>query len=65
MMKLQGSEKGATLLELVVGLTIVALIALGVVGLINHEVKSTATARACVTNANEIENAARWLSQDG
>ena len=64
-MKLQGSEKGTTLLELVVGLTIVALIVIGVVGLINHEVKSTATARACVTTADEIESAARWLSQDG
>ena len=64
-MRRQNSQKGATLLELVVGVAITGLIVLGVVGIISHEVKSTATARACVTVADEIENAARWLSHDG
>lgn len=64
MMKWQGSQKGATFLELTVGLAIVSMIGIGVVGLINHELTSTATARACVTTAHEIKHAARWVSQD-
>ena len=65
MMKRQNKQKGATLLELVVGMAITGLIVLGVVGLIGHEMRSTATARACVTVSDEIENAARWISHDG
>lgn len=64
-MEWQNNQKGTTLLELTIGLAIVALIGTGVVGLINHEVKSTATARACVTIADEIENAAYQISKDG
>ena len=64
MMKWQGSQKGTTLLELMVGLAIVGMIGIGVVGLLNHEWKSTAATRASVTIALEIKNAARWISQD-
>jgi len=65
MMKWQNNQKGTTFLELTIGLAIVALIGTGVVGLINHEIKSTATARASVTIADEIENAAYQISKDG
>lgn len=65
MMKRQGSQKGMTLLEVTIGLAIVGMIGIGVLGLINHEFKSTATARACVTAAEEMKGAARWISQDG
>jgi len=61
----RNSQKGVTLLELIVSMAIVAMIGTGVVALINYEVKSTATARACVTASHEIEKAARWISQDG
>ena len=54
-----------TLLEVMVGMTIMGLIGIGVVGLIDHEIKSTAAIRACVTIADEIDNAARWISKDG
>ena len=64
MMKRQGSQKGMTLLEVTVGLAIVGMIGIGVLGLINHELKLTGTARACVTAAEEIKGAARWISQD-
>jgi len=64
MMKWQGSQKGMTILELMIGLAITALIGIGVVGLIDHEFRSTAAARASVTVSHEIENAARWISQD-
>ena len=65
MMKRYDGQKGTTLLELTVSLAIVGAIVLGVVGLIAHELKSTATARASVTAGHEIRNAARWISQDG
>ena len=64
-MKWQKGQKGTTLLELLVGVAIVAMIGTGLVALIDHEVRSTAAARACVTAADEIENAARWISKDG
>lgn len=65
MMKRYDGQKGTTLLELTVSMAIVGVIVLGVVGLIYHELKSTATARASVTVGHEIRNAARWISQDG
>ena len=65
MMNWHNNQKGTTVLELVVGLAVMALIGTGTVGLIKHEFNSTATARACVTVADEIDNAARWVSQDG
>ena len=64
-MALRNSQKGMTVLELMVGIAIVAMIGLGVVALINYEIKTSATARACVTVAHEIEQAARIISQDG
>jgi len=65
MMNWHKNQKGTAFLELAVGLAIVALIGTGTVGLIKHEFNSTATARACVTIADEIEYAARCISKDG
>ena len=65
MMNWHNNQKGTAFLELVVGLAIVALIGTGVVGIIKHEFNSTATARACVTVADEMEYAARCISKDG
>ena len=64
MTKGQTRQKGMTLLELLVGMAITAMILSGILALIYHEVTSTATAKASVTAAHEITNAARWLSQD-
>lgn len=64
-MRRQDSQKGMTLLELVVGTAIIGIIALGTVALINHEVKGTAAARTSVTVGAEIREAARWLCRDG
>ena len=63
-MKWRASQKGTTILELTIGLAIAAMIGIGVVGLIDHEFKSTGATRACVTIAHEIKNAIRWISQD-
>jgi prepilin-type N-terminal cleavage/methylation domain-containing protein len=65
MMKWLRNQKGMTLLEVTVGIAIAGLIGVCVLGLIVHEIKSTAATRACVTAAVEIDNAARWVSQDG
>jgi len=64
-MKRQDGQKGMTVLELVVGMAIVGMLVIGVVTLINHEVKGTAAARASVTNSDQIRGAARWLCKDG
>ena len=64
-MKWRNSQKGMTLLEMIAGVAIVAMIGIGVVAFINYQVKSTATARASVTVSHEIEKAARLISQDG
>jgi type II secretory pathway component PulJ len=63
-MKWRASQKGATILELTIGLSIAAMLGMGVVGLIDHEFKSTGATRACVTISHEIKNAIRWISQD-
>ena len=60
----QARQKGATLLELLAGMAITAMILTGVVGLIFHEFRGTATAKSQVTAAHEIGNASRWISQD-
>jgi len=65
MMNEQARQKGTTLLELMVGMAITAMILSGVIGLIFQEFSGTATAKTCVTVAHEIGNAARWISQDG
>lgn len=64
MIKGQTRQKGMTLLELLVGMAITAMIMSGILALIYHEVTSTATTKTSVTVAHEITNAARWLSQD-
>lgn len=64
-MRRQNSQKGFTLLELVVGTAIIGLIVLGTVALITHEVKGTAAARTSVTVGDEIRDAARSLCKDG
>lgn len=65
MMKSHTGEKGATLLELMASLAIVALIMLGVLGLIYQEWSGTAIAKTSVTASQEIGRAARLISQDG
>ncbi len=65
MMKGRAKQEGVTLLELMVGMAITAMIVGAVVGLIFLEWSGTATAKTSVTVAHEIRNAARWISQDG
>lgn len=65
MMKRLASQKGTTLLELIIVMGISAMIMSGVVGLVSHEFRGTAIAKTSVTAAHEIGNASRWLSQDG
>jgi len=65
MMKRHAGERGATLLELMAGMAITALIMVGVVGLIYQELSGTAIAKTSVTISHEIGNAARLISQDG
>jgi len=57
-------ERGATLLELMLGLTVTGMIVCGVVGLIFQEYSGTANAKTRITAAHEIGNAARILTQD-
>ena len=65
MMKGQARQKGMTLLELMAGMAIGAMIMTGMVALISQEFRGTAIARTSVTATHEVGNAARWLSQDG
>ncbi len=65
MIKGQDRQKGTTLLELMVSMAITGMIVSGVVGLIFHEFRGTATAKTSITAAHEIGSAARWISQDG
>ncbi|MFC1995434.1 type II secretion system protein J [Chloroflexota bacterium] len=58
-------QKGFILLEMIVSIAIGAAIMMGTVALISQEYSGTATAKASVTAAREIGNAARWVSQDG
>ena len=60
----QERQKGTTLLELLVALSIVALIMGGVVALIFQEYRGTNLAKTYVTTAHEIRRAAQWISQD-
>lgn len=64
-MRRHAGEKGATLLELIAGMAIVALIVGGVAGLIYQEWSGTAIAKTSVTASHEIGHAARLISQDG
>ncbi len=54
-----------TLLELLLGTSITALIVVGIVGLIYHEIITTTTTKNTLTVTHEITNAASWLSKDG
>lgn len=65
MMNGQTRQKGVTLLELMLGMAITAMIVSGIVALIFQEYSGTAMAKTSVTVAHEIRNAARWISQDG
>lgn len=65
MIEEQANQKGATLLELIVGLAITAMILSGVVALIFHEYNGTAATKSSITASREIGNAARWFSRDG
>jgi len=65
MMKRQDGERGTTLLDLIAGMAITALILCGIIGLIFQEWRGTAIGKTSVTVAHEIGYAARMLSQDG
>ena len=65
MIRRRAGEKGATLLELLASMAIVAYIIGGVGTLIYQEVNGTAMAKTSVTVSREIGNAARLISQDG
>ena len=64
MMRRRAGERGATLLELMLGMAVTGMIVCGVVGLIYQEFSGTAHAKTPITAAHEIGNAARILSQD-
>lgn len=61
----RAGQKGMTLLELLAAMAVGAMVMTGAVALIFHEYKGTDAAKASVTAATEIGNAARWISQDG
>ena len=65
MIKRYAGEKGATLLELIAVMAIIALIVSGVAGLIYQEWSGTAITKTSVTASHEIGHAARLISQDG
>ncbi len=65
MMRGRAGQRGMTLLELLAAMAIGAMVMTGAVGLIFHEYKGTEAAKSTVTAAQEIGNAARWISKDG
>jgi len=58
------TQRGMTLLELLAGMAVAAMVMGGALVLIFHEYQGTDIARTHVTAAHEIGNAARWISQD-
>ncbi len=64
-MKRNIRQKGTTILELAVAMAITGMMLMGVVALIFQEWRGTASAKTTVAAAQEIGNAARWISQDG
>ena len=64
MKKRQARQTGMTLIELLSGMAITAMIVVGIVGLIYHEVTTTSTTKTIVTTTQEITNAARCISKD-
>ena len=64
-MKGRIGEKGSTLIELMAGLAVTALILVGVLGLIYQEWSGTATAKTAITTSQEIGRTIRLISQDG
>ena len=58
------SQKGMTLLEMLVAMAISLLVMCGAVALILQEYKGTDIAKTTVTAAHEIRNAIQWISQD-
>jgi len=57
-------QKGMTLLEITVSMAIASMITSGILGLIYHEVTTTATIKTSVTATHEITNAVRSISRD-
>ena len=53
-----------TLIELLVGMAITAMMVIGIGGLIYHEVTTTNTTKSIVTTTQEITNASRSISKD-
>ncbi|MFC2069974.1 type II secretion system protein J [Chloroflexota bacterium] len=64
MIKIRDRQKGMTLIELVISLSIAAMIACTASGLIIYELKGTTSAKIHVSAAHEIGNAARFLCKD-
>jgi len=65
MMKGRTNQRGATLLEFLLGTTVSAMVVVGLVGLIIHEFRGSATANTSITAAQEISIVARVLNEDG
>ncbi len=65
MMKARAGQRGATLLELLHGAAISAVIVVGLVALISREFQGSAVANTSITAAQEISMAARMLNEDG
>jgi len=64
MMNRQAGQRGMTLLELMVSMTIAIIVMGGAVALIFQELRGTSVAKTSITAVHEISNAARWISQD-
>lgn len=64
-MKGRTGQRGATLLEFILGTAVSAVVVVGLVGLIIHEFRGSATANTSITAAQEISNAAHLLNEDG
>lgn len=65
MMNGRTGQRGATLLELLLGALISAVIVVGLVALISNEYRGSAVANTSITAAQEISMAARVLNEDG
>ena len=57
-------QKGFTLLEIVVGLSISAALSCAAVGLIFYEISGTSEIKTSVCASSELTSADRWIGQD-
>ena len=65
MIKARAGQRGATLLELLLGTAVSAVVVVGLVALIFIQFRGSATANTSITAAQEISMAARMLNEDG